>query len=151
MDKVNVNPISFELSQILQHQFSTFEIGGLDNKIISEEIGIGFGANEKNKQVGCNFSYQLQVEDKPFIKIEIGCIFKIDNAGWDSFRKESKALIPVGFARHLAVITSGTTRGVLFANTRDTMFNNFPMSLVNIEEIIKEDIELAEVKYKEEI
>ena len=48
-------------------------------------------------------------------------------------------IVPKGFLAHLAMITTGTSRGVLFAKTEATPFSKFIVPTLNVEEMIKKD------------
>ena len=54
--------------------------------------------------------------------------------------QESNLLkVPKGFLSHLAVLTIGTTRGILHAKTEGNCFNKYVLPAINVTEIIKED------------
>lgn len=76
---------------------------------------------------------------KVFIKIQVSCHFKIEENDWNSFATENKLVVPKGFLAHLAMITTGTTRGVLFAKTEGTQFSKYIIPTINVEEMIKND------------
>ena len=76
---------------------------------------------------------------KVFIKIQVSCHFKIQENSWATFIQNSKLIVPKGFLAHLAMITIGTTRGVLFAKTEATQFSKFIVPTLNVAEMIKED------------
>lgn len=48
-------------------------------------------------------------------------------------------VIPKGFLRHLAMLTVGTSRGILHAKTEGTCFNKYVLPTINVTLIIKED------------
>ncbi len=48
-------------------------------------------------------------------------------------------VVSKGFLAHLAMITTGTARGVLFAKTEATQFSKFIIPTLNVAEMIKED------------
>ena len=50
---------------------------------------------------------------------------------------------PKGFMAHLAVITVGTTRGVLHAKTENSKFNKYFLPTINVNELVKNDISFA--------
>lgn len=53
---------------------------------------------------------------------------------------ESKTLtVPKGFLCHLAMLTVGTSRGILHAKTEGTCFNKYVLPVINVTEIIKGD------------
>ena len=47
--------------------------------------------------------------------------------------------VPHGFPGHLAMLTGGTTRGILHAKTEGTCYNQYVLPTINVTEIIKED------------
>jgi hypothetical protein len=63
---------------------------------------------------------------------------------WNTYYNPEKqsVLLPANFARHLAMITVGTTRGVLHAKTEKTEFSKFIIPTINLEEIITEVVEI---------
>lgn len=77
---------------------------------------------------------------KVFLKIQVSCHFKIEESSWSSLIQENKLIVPKGFLAHLAMITTGTSRGVLFAKTEATPFSTFIVPTLNVAEMIKEDV-----------
>jgi hypothetical protein len=78
---------------------------------------------------------------KVFLKIQVSCHFTIEENSWTSFiqNENKKLVVPKEFLAHLAMITTGTTRGVLFAKTEATPFSKFIVPTLNVAEMIKED------------
>ena len=74
--------------------------------------------------------------------MEIACHFKIVDDAWESFKNKDKTklTIPVGFIRHLIMLTIGTARGVLHSRTENTPFNDFLMPTINVTEIVKSGV-----------
>ena len=70
---------------------------------------------------------------------KVSCHFKIEDASWNSFIKKNKLIVPKQFLAHLAMLTTGTSRGVLFAKTEATQFSKFIVPTLNVTEMIKED------------
>ncbi|KHJ38947.1 hypothetical protein PBAC_08100 [Pedobacter glucosidilyticus] len=60
---------------------------------------------------------------------------------WDKLKKEenNKLELPKNFLAHLLIITVGTTRGVLFAKTENTSYNQFIIPSLNIAELVNKD------------
>jgi len=50
--------------------------------------------------------------------------------------------LPCWFGKHLAMLTTGTARGVLFANTKNTQFNKYIIGLINVDKMFNEDIHI---------
>ncbi len=132
--------INFSLAQIVQNQFSTFDIDFTDDVKIAENYAVGFGYSVEEKKIGCSISYQLEADEKPFLKIEVTCVYNIEDPSWKDILQDGAIVLPKGFATHLAVISSGTTRGILFANTRDAKYSNYLLSLLDITKIITDDV-----------
>lgn len=133
--------IPFKLVNIEETQFSVFEeVLGIDSPI-NQNIGVGFSVHREKRIVGTTLRFQLNKEEQPFIKIEASCYFEIEETSFkEKLLKAKKIILPCEFAKHLATITTGTVRGILYANTKNTPFNEYFLSLINIDEMFKEDI-----------
>lgn len=134
--------ISFKLVRIEEKQFSVFE-DGINSEQINQKVGVGFNVDIENNIIASAIHYLLEAVDKPFINIEVVCYFELIAKDFKKLLKSDKRVeIPSGFAKHLANISAGTTRGILFANTKDTPFNSYYMSLINLTEFIEDNIEI---------
>lgn len=131
--------IGFALQGIKTEQFAIFE----DNYAPKKETGLGtelqFKIDQKNKQIGVFLGFEFIQGKKVFLKIQVSCHFKIQENSWATFIQNEKLVVPKGFLVHMAMITTGTTRGVLFAKTEATPFSKFIIPTFNVAEIIKED------------
>jgi hypothetical protein len=139
MEKENL--VGFSLKKISKEQFALFEENFIENIKVNLKTELQFKLDHKNYMVGSFVGFTFEQEKKPFLKIEVGCHFKLEENYWNSFidEKKSKTIIPKGLLAHLAMITIGTTRGVLFAKTEGTSFNNFIIPALNIAEMIETD------------
>lgn len=135
-----MNKIGFTLDKINTEQFAIIE-SSFDECI--EEFGVEaslkFGVNSENKAVISFVKFQLEQNNIPFLIIEASCEFTIDKKFWDNFSEKETIIIPIGFLSHLAMITTGTTRGILHSKTENTKFNEFLLPTINIAEMITED------------
>ncbi len=139
MEKVK-NEVGFSLQSIKTEQFAIFE----DNFNVKNEVSFGTGLEFKidqtNKHIGVFFEVEFKQGKKVFIKISVSCHFKIKEESWGSFLiNTDKLKIEKGFLSHLAILTIGTSRGVLFAKTEGTSFSKFIIPTLNVNEIITED------------
>lgn len=140
MKKENIQ-VGFELLGIKTEQFAIFE----ENYNIKKETNLNtelqFKLDQTNKQIGVFLGFEFVQAKKVFIKILVSCHFKIREESWNSFIKEndSKLIVPKGFLAHLAMITTGTSRGVLFAKTEGSQFSKFIIPTININAMITED------------
>ena len=138
MKKENTQ-VGFALKGIKTEQFAIFE----ENYAPKKETGLGtelqFKLDQINKQIGVFLGFEFMQGKKVFIKIQVSCHFKIEESSWRSFIQENKLVVPQGFLAHLAMITTGTSRGVLFAKTEGTQFSKFIVPTLNVAEMIQED------------
>jgi hypothetical protein len=137
--KKNNTQVGFALQGIKTEQFAIFE----ENYAPKKETGLGtelqFKLDQTNKQIGVFIGFEFMQGKKVFLKIQVSCHFKIEESSWTSFVQENSLTVPKGFLAHLAMITTGTTRGVLFAKTEATPFSKFIVPTLNVAEMIKED------------
>jgi hypothetical protein len=135
------NLVGFLLKKIHTEQFALFEENFVENIEVNLNSQIQFKLDHTNNMVGTFVGFTFEQEKKPFLKIEISCHFKLEENSLKGFidEKKSKTIIPKGFLAHLAMVTTGTVRGVLFAKTEGTFFNTFIIPTLNIAEMIETD------------
>lgn len=131
--------VGFALQGIKTEQFAILEENYAPKKDVGLGTGLQFKVDSENKQIGVFLSFEFIQGKKVFLKIQVSCHFKIEETAWASFRKEDKLIVPKEFLAHLAMITTGTTRGVLFAKTEGTAFSKYIIPTINVAEMIKED------------
>ena len=142
--KENTTLLPYRLVDIQEKQFSTFDFHDIEIKEIKQKVGFSFGINPENKVVACRCNYTLLNAEQPFINIQILCFFEIESKYWnEKLQDQEQVIIPTALAMDLASITSSTTRGVLFANTKNTPHQKYPMTIINVAHFIKEDIVLS--------
>lgn len=138
MKKENTQ-VGFALNGIKTEQFAIFE----ENYTPKKETGLGtelqFRLNQTNKQIAVFLGFEFMQGKKIFLKIQVSCYFKIEEGSWNSFFQENNLIVPKGFLAHIANVTTGTTRGVLFAKTEATLFSKYIVPTLNVAEMIKED------------
>ncbi len=143
MEHMDTKPtnIGFALIKITTEQFAIIEEGFVDKGEFQIHTNIRFAADDVHQLIGVFTSFSFTSEGKPFIIIEVGCHFKIKQEDWVTMLSESKTelTIPKGFLQHMAVLTVGTTRGILHAKTENTCFNKYHLPTINVADLIKED------------
>lgn len=100
-----------------------------------------FKFNLKDKQIAVFLGFEFVQHSTPFIKIQVKCLFQVEPNSWSSFENDSKMRIPKGFLVHLAMISTGTTRGILFAKTEGTLFSKFIIPTIDLTTMVKVDAE----------
>ena len=53
--------------------------------------------------------------------------------------EHQKLTVQKGFLQHMAVLTVGTTRGILHAKTENTPFNRYHLPTINLKDMINQD------------
>jgi hypothetical protein len=136
-------PIQFTLVHIEDNQFSTFDEMLNVDMPIEQQVGFGFGVDIEKKIIAVSVEFIFQKEEKPLLKQNITCYFEISSEDFDNqLRKEKDVVLPCGFGKHLAMLTTGTARGVLFSNTKNTAFNKYLIGLINVDQMFNEDIHI---------
>lgn len=133
--------IGFSLKKVSTEQFAIIEEGFNEKGKIKLNTSMRFAADDEKKYIAVFTSFIFDSDNKPFLLIEAGCHFSIQDSSWmEMFKSDINTLIvPKGLLCHLAMLTVGTSRGILHAKTEGTCFNKYVLPTINVTEIIKED------------
>jgi hypothetical protein len=133
--------VGFALTGIKTEQFAIFDKNYAPKKETDLGTELQFKLDQSNKQIAVFIEFEFMQVKKIFLKIQVSCHFKINDDSWETFvnLNQGKIIIPKGFLSHIAMITTGTTRGVLFAKTEATQFSKFIIPTLNVAEMIQED------------
>ncbi|MCC5915520.1 MAG: hypothetical protein JJU46_14190, partial [Balneolaceae bacterium] len=103
---------------------------------------INFGHDHEQCVLGSIIKFQFEQNEKPFLVISATCSFQMEGDAWKSLldEKGQKIIIPEGFASHMAVITVGTIRGILYEKTKDTPYKEYIIPPINLTHLINEDV-----------
>jgi hypothetical protein len=134
--------IGFSLNKITTEQFAIIESAFKDDFEILFNIVSKYGINEKDKMIATFIAPAFSKNEIPFLVLEIACHFKIAEDAWEKFtsKDKTKLNLPIGFIRHLTMLSIGTARGVLHSKTENTVFNKFVLPTINVNEIVKNGI-----------
>jgi hypothetical protein len=136
----NKNKISFSLIQIKTDQFALFEENHFDKGKINLNTNLTFGLNAEDKVFLVTTKFTFEMKKKPFMSIQASCFFQIEKTAWDRFTTGDKTIFPKNFVAHMAMLTVGTTRGILHSKTDDTIFNQYILPTTNVAEIVSGDV-----------
>ncbi len=142
--KNSKNAIGFTLIGIRTEQFAILDA----NYNAKKETAIGTKLEVKiddvNKHIGIFSEVVFLQGKKTFLKICVSCHFEVNKNSWAEFsmKRQKKIIIPSNFLAHLAMITIGTTRGVLFAKTEGSPFVKFIIPTINVTELFTDDIHI---------
>ncbi|MEX1212365.1 MAG: hypothetical protein WEA36_05945 [Balneolaceae bacterium] len=136
--------LSFQLVDISTNEFATLEDSYTDGEKVRMGTFINFGHEKEKKVLGAIVKFQFEQNEKPFLVISATCSFQLQDEAWDSLldNKGESLVIPKGFASHMAVITVGTTRGILHEKTKETPFRDYIIPPINLTELIQEDVKI---------
>lgn len=137
-------PVPFRLVRVNTEEFATFPEIEIQEDCIELKTGVTYAIDDENKAVKCVIRILFECSEKAFIVLQSSCEFEIEPEAWSKWlnAKNTKLTIPKGFARHLAVLTLGTSRGILHSKTENTQFNQFLLPTTNVNELVKEDIKI---------
>ena len=132
------------MAKIKTEQFAIIKDSFKGGEPINLDLNLKFGLNVENRILSVLFTNKLIQNKNPFLILEVGNYFTIDQVSWDKFINKEKNIItfPKGFASHLVMLTIGTARGVLHSKTENTLFNQFILPTINVNELIKGDVSL---------
>lgn len=139
---MNQEEIKFGLRKITTGQFATIDSVIINEDSIQLNFGFTFSINEEFRMVGCNAKFEFVTEQMPFIVIDVSCDFEIAQESWANFinTEANSIILPLQMVTHMAVLTVGTTRGVLHSKTENTKFNKYFLPTINVTDSIKSDI-----------
>lgn len=145
------NPIiRFNIQKIVTEQFAISGEMPNENSKLNFISNIEFKPSLLTKTITVFSKFNFEEANKSFLVVEGSCQFGVHPDDWETFINKNEALlkIPKGFLTHLAMLTVGTTRGILHAKTESTPFNRFFIPPVNLTILIKEDfvLNLGEIK-----
>ncbi len=142
MKKSDTNKVGFLLSNIKTIQFATIESAYQEGSTGDLKLRFNFGIPEGKKWLACDADVEFLMNDQPFVIIKVRCEFAIEPDAWDSFvdSEQNEITFSDGFLRHLAVLTIGTTRGILHAKLEDTPFDQMILPTVNIVDLIEQPL-----------
>ncbi len=140
MSQQNELQIKFRIQRIETLQFALLQEDIAEDKL-AYSVNFGYAIDTDALVVRSKFRYELLRETQPCLLIEVAVDFAIEQKCFEEhFKKEGKPVIPQNFATHMAMITVGTTRGILHEKTKDSPLNSLPIPTVNVSSKITEDI-----------
>lgn len=144
MMESTIPKIGFALIRITAEQFLIQEEGFSENGIVRIGSSFKFGSDYNQRTFTCYAEFTFESDNKPFIIVEAGCHFQIADKSWEQMtdKKSNSVKIPKDLLIHFAVLTVGTTRGILHAKTENTGFSNYFLPTINVSALIKKDLVL---------
>jgi hypothetical protein len=141
---MNKSAVPFKLFQITTEEFATIE-ENLDVKAkINLNNELAFAVDTDGFAIKCTLRVTFEIGEKIFLIIQASCEFEIEPNAWNEMlnSKKQRLTIDKGFATHLAFLTTGTVRGILHVKTENTVFNQFMLPTLNVNEMVPENIKI---------
>lgn len=135
----NRKEIEFNIKGIKTEQFALFEENHLDKGKINLETSLSYGLNTDERDFIVSIKFTFEMKKKPFITIQVNCNFEIELKSFNDLIVDDKIIVPNWFIAHMAMITVGTSRGILHSKTEGTIFNKYILPTLNVAQMIPED------------
>ena len=131
--------IEFSIKNIYAEQFALFEENHFDKGEINIDTNLSYGLNISERDFIISIKFTFVNKKKPFITIQVNCNFEIGLESFNNLIVDNKIIVPNWFIAHMAMITVGTTRGILHSKTEGTIFNKYILPTINVAQMIPED------------
>jgi len=140
-NKEQFNPIGFQLKKISTVQFALIEENYVD---AVQDVAFGFwmkfGINQNERMIASFVKIQFEQNQKPFLILEVGHHYHIEPTAWEKMKVDSNILLPQHLATHLLALTIGSARGVIHCKTENSIFNQFLIPTVKMNDIVQSDL-----------
>lgn len=137
----NVKEINFIPVGIETPEFTVFKNQEISNDILRTLIDVGFTISLNAQQIKCVNKCTFYSDDKPVIIIQLACTFYIYLDAWRKMQNSTmKAfIIPKSLGKQLSEFVLNTARGILHVETEGTIYNRYPIPVIDIDGQIDTD------------
>ncbi len=134
-------PVNFQLRGITTDQFAIIDAAYKQGEQTELVTSFNFNWDPPAKVISVKANFRFEQNTVPFLLIEVSCHFGIEENSWNEMIETTNQLIvPKAFAIHLAMITTGTARGVLHAKIERTQFTQFMVPPIDLTAIFTNDV-----------
>lgn len=130
----------FQWVAINAERFTVFEEHFSPKKKVELRSNCEFMLDAEAKRLAVFMTFNFDCAQNTIIELEVNCHFEIDKNSWTNFYQDDAIRIPLGFARHLCMLTIGTARGILHSKIENTSFKSFILPSINLAELVKEEL-----------
>ena len=132
--------LQFQLVKIDAPQFAIINDGEFSNPL-QINFELNFAVDSSFTSIKNALKIVFLNSSEPVMQLVVECYYAISKDSWHEMtQRDNTIIVPVGFLQHLATITVGTARGVLFAKTVETNLSKYVLPLVNVTEMVKNDL-----------
>src|SRR5579859_8012347 len=134
-------PIKFGLKSICTDEFATVEDTPITDDKVQLDHSFTFSLNTDATELTVTFKLSFKSEERPFIILQVSCVFGIKSESLlISAKGEPKKIqVPKDFMAHLAFLTTGTARGVLHSKLEQTEFNKYLLPILDVSKAFEND------------
>ena len=141
MKKTKSN-ILFQIHRIKTEQFAIIEEHFAPTEPVELLSKIAFKLDRQHQRIGTFMSFDFHQNQKVFMKISCSCHFQIEASSWEQLSQSNSTItISQPFLLHIATITTGTIRGILYCKTEGTSFSNFIIPTIDLTKMVLTDAE----------
>ncbi|QXP58373.1 hypothetical protein [Olleya sp. HaHaR_3_96] len=137
------NKLGFALSGLRTVSFATIDTAYKKNGTVNLVSNLGFGIDTDKHVISCNVKFTFEKKaDQPFLILEVKALFEIEKNDFINKVKQEDGtyLVAKGLAVHFAVLSIGAARGVLHAKTEGTVYNEYLLPTIDVQQMVEEDI-----------
>lgn len=141
---MNKSAVPFKLFQITTEEFATIEENLTHDGKVQLINQLSFAVDNDNLAIKCTLKVSFNIDKNAFLILQASCEFQIEPNAWNEMLNSKKQLLTIDktFATHLALLTTGTLRGILHAKTENTIYNQYVLPTLNVNEMVPENIKI---------
>ena len=141
------NKLGFAFNGLRTLSFAQIETAYKKTGAVDLITQLGYGVDIDDHTIACTTKFLFEKKkEQPFLIIEVQALFIIEELDFtDKIKqRDGSFLITKDLAKHFAVLTIGSSRGVLHAKTEGTMFNQYLLPTIDVGTLIQQDIVMNE-------
>ena len=140
------NQLGFALVRLQTESFAIIESAYKKTGEVNLHSQLGFGLDAKESIVSCTVKFSFEKKaNQPFLILETTALFKIETNDFKEkvIQEDGSFLIAKALAIHFAVLTVGSARGILHAKTENTVYNDYLLPTIDVNQLVQDDISFS--------
>jgi len=139
------NQLGFALTGLQTISFANIDVAHKKTGETNVITSLGFGIDIDDHTVTCNVKFLFEKKkDQPFLILEVQALFEIEKNDFlnKMKQKDNSYLIVKDLAIHFAMLSVGSSRGILHCKTEGTEYNNYLLPTIDVKQMLPEDVVL---------
>ena len=142
--------IPYRIYKIETNEFASFPENYSRDSKFKLRIGFQFEVAYPQPIIRCKSLFTgLDDMNMPIFKLIVSCYFAIEPKAYQGMITGNTITIPADFLRYMAMISTGTARGILHTKLEKGEMSDYVLAPVNLQNIIKKDY-VADLNLKRE-